>query len=535
MAVFLALAQVVQDFVHIAQLHHHRVGDDEGAGDALHLFQVLDGILLKIDAGRHLEPLHVDPPLGDALFVDEVHRRDVLGHAVLAVGAAAQRQGRRVGIIDVADGALGGRAVHNDSAHAHGHAVFIGDLHVAGMNDGGVAQAAQLQHLVGVIKALLLAVYNKVGQHRGKLFLRQRMVFVRRGDGRDEDLRFFGHLQAGLLGDPVCRFAHQRAVNALAGVREHEFRQLFRFFLVEEVAVVGLHIVFERFGDLFVHDDGLLGSADHAVVEGLGHHQVGAGAVQVRGFFNIARHVARADAQRRFTAAVSGLYHAGAARGQDGGHAGVVHQRPRRFDGRRVDPLDAVLRRAGLHSGLIYDARSLGRALLRGRVETEDDGVARFHGDQAFEQRGGGGVGGGGDACDNAYRLGHFHIALHLVLVQHAHGLFLFDVVPDILGGKHILDDLVLVHAAAGFLHGHAGQLLVLVKAGQRHLVHDVVDLFLIQRQEFLQSCLGFFHQAVDHFVHGVLHGLHSGGRSSFGGRLFLCHQFVLPKFIDMV
>ena len=98
---------------------------------------------------------------------------------VLAVGAAAQRQGRRVGVIDVADGALGGRAVHDDAAHAHGHAVFIGDLHVAGVDDGGVAQAAQLQHLVGVIKALLLAVYNKVGQHRGKLFLRQRMVFVR--------------------------------------------------------------------------------------------------------------------------------------------------------------------------------------------------------------------------------------------------------------------------------------------------------------------------------------------------------------------
>ena len=84
-AVFLALAQVVQDFVHIAQLHHHRVGDDEGAGDALHLFQVLDGILLKIDAGRHLEPLHVHPPLGDALFVDVVHGIDVLGHAVLAI------------------------------------------------------------------------------------------------------------------------------------------------------------------------------------------------------------------------------------------------------------------------------------------------------------------------------------------------------------------------------------------------------------------------------------------------------------------
>ncbi len=53
-AVLLALAQVVQHLVHVAQLHHHRVGDDERAGDVLHLFQVLDGILLKIDLGGTL-------------------------------------------------------------------------------------------------------------------------------------------------------------------------------------------------------------------------------------------------------------------------------------------------------------------------------------------------------------------------------------------------------------------------------------------------------------------------------------------------
>ena len=154
-------------------------------------------------------------------------------------------------------------------------------------------------------------------------------------------------LQAGLLGDPVCRFTHQRAVNALAGVREHEFRQLFRFFLVEEVAVVGLHIVFERFGDLFVHDDGLLGSADHAVVEGLGHHQVGAGAVQVRGFFNIARHVARANAQCRFTGRVSCVYHARTAGCQDG--IGILHDFLGQIQRWNIDPANDIFRCASLY------------------------------------------------------------------------------------------------------------------------------------------------------------------------------------------
>ena len=38
---------------------------------------------------------------------------------------------------------------------------------------------------------------------------------------------------------------------------------------------------------------------------------------------------------------------------------------------------------------------------------------------------------------------------------------------PGIRGGKHILDDLGLVHAADGFLHGDAGQLLVVLSISE--------------------------------------------------------------------
>ena len=41
--------------------------------------------------------------------------------------------------------------------YAHGNAVLVGNLHIAGVDNRGVAQAAQLQHLVGVLEALLLS------------------------------------------------------------------------------------------------------------------------------------------------------------------------------------------------------------------------------------------------------------------------------------------------------------------------------------------------------------------------------------------
>ena len=281
MAVLLALAQVIQHLVHIAQLHHHGVCDDKRTGDVLHLLQILDGILFEIDFGRHFEPLHIDSPFRDALFVDEVDGGDVLTHGVLAVRAAAQRKGRSVGVVDVADGALRGRAVDDDAAHAHGDAIFIRNLHVARVNNGRVAKAAQLQHFIGVIKALLRALHLKIGQHGAELFLCQRVVVVRLIQRRNEDLRLFRHLQAGLLSDPVRAFAHQRCEHALVRVREHIFRKLRGLLFVEEIAVVGLHIGLEILCNGLVHNHRLLRGTNHAVVERFGHHQVCAGAVQV--------------------------------------------------------------------------------------------------------------------------------------------------------------------------------------------------------------------------------------------------------------
>ena len=119
MAVFFTLSQVIENLIHIAQLYHSGIGDDKGALNALHLLQVLNRIVFKIDLRRNFKPLHVNSPLGDALLVNQVNGRNVGSRRVVAVGAAAQSQRRGIGVINVTNGALRGRRVGNHTANLH--------------------------------------------------------------------------------------------------------------------------------------------------------------------------------------------------------------------------------------------------------------------------------------------------------------------------------------------------------------------------------------------------------------------------------
>ena len=82
-----------------------------------------------------------------------------------------------------------------------------------------------------------------------------------------------------------------------------------------------------RVVDRLVEDDGLLGGADHAVVERLGEHDVVDRAPELGGALDEGRHVAGADAEGGLAAGVGGLDHGVAAGGQDERDVGVVHQR----------------------------------------------------------------------------------------------------------------------------------------------------------------------------------------------------------------
>ena len=515
-AVVLALAQIVKDFINIAELDHHRVGHDKRTLDILHFLEILDGILFEVDLRRNLEPLHIDPPLGKALFVDEVNGGDVGGRGVVAVGAAAEGERRCVGVVDIADTALRRGRVDDHAAYLHLFAVGFDDIVVGGVDDRRVTEAAHVQHFRCALEAFLRAVDHKVGEHRAQLFTGQRIFGPDSRKLCDQDLRLLRDLDAGMLCNPVGALAHDVGVNRLLLGVDHIVGNLLRLLRIEEVAVVFLHNAFEILVDFLIDDDRLLGSADHAVVKGFGEHQVGAGALELCAFLNIAGHVAGADAQSGLTGAVCALDHACAAGGEDEGHARMIHQSSGCLNGGRFNPLDAVFRRAGLDCRIIEHFCSGDRALLCIGMKAEDHRVAGFHADQRFEHRGGGGVRNGGCRSDNANRLRDLHIAFQLILFDDANGFFILDGVPDIFGGEHVLDDLVFIHAATGFFNRHFREPGVVFLAGDSHRLHDFIYLLLRHVHKLLESFERLLHMVVYHCFNVNLGG--------FLFLLFVCH-----------
>ncbi len=384
------------------------------------------------------------------------------------------------------------------------------------MNHSGVAEAAHVQHFRRALEAFLRAVDHKVGEHRAQLFTGQRIFGPDSRKLCNQDLRLLRDLDTGMLCNPIRALAHDIGVDGLLLGVDHIVGNLLRLLRIEEVAVVVLHDALKVLVDLLIDDDRLLGGADHAVIKGFGEHQVGAGALELRALFNIAGDVAGADAQSGLTGAVRALDHARAASGENQGNTGMVHQSGGRLDRGRFNPLDAVFRRAGLDCRIIEHFCRGDRALLCIGMEAEDYRVAGFHADQRFEHRGGGGVRNGGCRSDNADRLRDLHIALQLILFDDADGFFILDGVPDIFGGEHVLDDLVFVHAAAGFFNCQFRKLRMVLLAGDGHRLHDLVHLLLRHVHKLFESPQRLLHMVVDHCFNVNLGG--------FLFLLFVCH-----------
>ena len=247
-----------------------------------------------------------------------------------------------------------------------------------------------------------------------------------------------------------------------------------------------------------MHDRGLFGGADHAVIKCLGNDEVGAGALDIDILVDIAGYVARTHAERRFACAVRASHHAGAARREYQRYVGVVHQRACCFDGRRFDPLNEVFGAAVFDGRIAQHLCGFHRALLRGRVEREYDRVTCFRCNQRLEHRCGGRVGDRRHACDNADGLRDLDVSFQFAFVHDAHGFLILDAVPDVFGREYIFDDFVFEDTAACFFHGHLGKTHMVIQPGQRHGVDHAVDLLLIHRHIGFQGVVRIFHQTVN-------------------------------------
>ena len=514
------LVQLIGDVLGEATLEQEGVGDDKRLLAVVFGLQLVEShrhaALLKVNLLRRSEPQHILSPLGNGLDVDQVLDTHVLRDGVAAPRTAAQSKGgSQFEVVQVADTALRRGGVHQNTAGLHG-SLMLGHLFLLSHIDiqrRSVAVTAVSNQMLSLVNGLVEGLGMVHGQHGRQLLVSELFGDVHALHFANEDLGVLRHIHTGHGGDGVSALANDLGVDG--AVDDNGLADLFRLFFVEEVAAALLELILHSLVNLIQNDHGLLGSADHAVIEGLGMDDGVDSQHHIGGVVDDGGGVAGAHAQSGSTGGVSSLHHAGATGGQD--DVGLGHQGVGQLQVGNVDPADQALGSASLHSGLQNDFRSRDGALLGTGMGADDDAVAGLQRDQSLKDGGGSGVGGGDNSTDHADGLSDLLDAVSLVFLDHAAGLGVLVGVIDVLSSIVVLDDLVFHHAHAGLLHSHFGQRDTLEVGSHGGGAEDFVHLLLGVGGEHLLrlahpgkhsfECLRVLHNFVSHFrVHEILH-----------------------------
>ena len=178
---------------------------------------------------------------------------------------------------------------------------------------------------------------------------------------------------------------------------------------------------------------------------------------------------------------------------------GSLYQGPNQCNGLSlIHILDTVLGSACLDGRVTHDLGGFYGALLRARVEAEDDRAAGLQCDQRLEDGGGGRVGDRGHAGDDADRFGDLVDAHDIVFADDADGLLSGQVIGDVFAGEDVLGGLVFDQTTVGLLDGHLGEHQMLVQRCDGSLGDDTVNLLLIELFEIVKSLQALLDQSVD-------------------------------------
>ena len=476
--------QLVDDGLADAQLKQGSVGDDEGLLAVILVTQLLQrdrgAALLEVQLLGKSQPQHIFSPFCNSLDVQQLVDVGLTHEGGAAEGAGAQGQGGSgVEVIQVADTSKGGGHVDDDTAglHLQAECADLFTLQGIDIQGRGVACAAFQDQLVADLAGFLEVLRAVHAQHGAQLLVCPGVVVAGVVGLGHQDLGVGGDLDACHLGQLHSGTANSAGLDAVGGGVEEQFAHLDGLFLVQEVAAAVLQLLLDLVIDAIQNGDVLLSGADHAVVEGLGVDDGSHRVLDVAAVVHDDVAVAGAHADGGSAGGVSSLHHAGAAGCHDQVH--FLHHDLGHLDRGLVDPADDVLGQAGLHSGLVHDARSLNGAALGSGMGAQQDGVAGLQADQDLIDGGGGGVGGGGNGAHDTNGLRDAHGARGLVLLDDAAGLLITEIVEHMLGSEVVLDHLVLDHAHAGLIMSHLGQGDTGLVGCHSSLLADLIDLLL--------------------------------------------------------
>ena len=439
--------------------------------------------------------------MGHRLDVEKLHVVDVLRRARSPPRSAAEREGGREVVVDTAERADGGGGVDQDPAGSDGQPVRVDDTGVPGVDRRGVAESSVLGHQDGGVDPVTLIRGSHQPQDGHELLLDERV----RGEfpevGRElgqQDLGRGIDGDAGPRGQLGCLLPQRLGIHPVAAP-EREVGQGPGLVRREQMCAHAPEFGHRLVVDRVVDDAGLLRGADDGGVEGLGDQGVHHGPLDVGRAVEVDGRVAGPHSERGFAGGVGQADDLLTAGHPDEVDVGMREE----VVGDLVLGLGQHLQRTRRHPGRLRGLpQDLDRPLTRSHGHgrrAEDHRVAGLGRDDGLVEHGRGGVGDRGDRQDHADRLGDALDVARDVLLDHAHGLLVPEVVVEKLGGHVVLDHLVLEHTETGLLDGGGGELPRRPDTRPSHGLDDRVDLLLVEPPERLGRTDGVGDGGVDH------------------------------------
>ena len=506
------LIKSVSDSLGEATLVQEGVSYDEHSLLAHNVLELLKSnrkaALLDINLLRCTEPQHILSPLGNGLNIQQVLNTDILGNGVAAPRTAAQCEGRsKLEVVEVADTTEGRRSVNDKTASLHSLCPLVELLSLGVVVDpknGSMTKTAVVsKQCISHIQSLVEVLGLVHTEDSGELLVTECFVGLEGSCLTDDDLNGLGDLEACHLSDLVRTLTNDLSVKS--AVDEHNLSDHVSLLLVEEHAASLLEFLLDIVVDGLVNDKGLLGCADHTVIEGLGVND------GVNCINDISRRIDNSgsvtctNADSRCTGGVSSLNHSRTAGREN--DVNFLHEEVGQVEGGNIYPGNDAVRSASLNSCLVNDLSSLNGALLCTGVRADDDTISGLERDEGLEYCSGGRVSCRDNRTNYADRLCDLFDTVSFIALDNSAGLCVLVCIVDVLCCIVILDNLILDNTVACFLNSHLCKRdSLLVGCGSCCEEYCVYLLLCVGREnllcflDFLKSSFKALY-AVNHFV----------------------------------
>ena len=283
------------------------VGDDERFLLAHYVLELVkshrEASFLDVNFLRCSEPQHIFSPFRYCLDIDKVFDADVFADAVAAPGTASERKGRReFEVIYIADTALRRRSVDEHAAGLHPRVELLQFFLLGKTVDiyrRSMTEAAVRDKSFGFVERFVKALGAIHGEHGGELLVSEFFADVDGFHFADEHFRCFGNGNARERRDLISGLPYYFRVQS--AVDDYGLAHLFGFVGLEEISSARGEFLFDGIVNFVEHDDGLLGSAYHTVIESLTVDNGVDGKQNIRGIVDYCGSIARAHAHCGFT------------------------------------------------------------------------------------------------------------------------------------------------------------------------------------------------------------------------------------------